>query len=414
MRRSPALPLRVRVTLLYTLLGLLMSMLFAGMFTFIGEDYERVLVQEILRSQAEDYAARLQRKPATELPRSQRMHGYLRRKDGSGDVPEALAALPPGLHESTRAGEDGLHVGVFDAAPGRLYFSIDLSGTERLERHMRLILAAIIVLGTLVSAWLGWLLSGAVVRPVRRLADAVDGLSAQPTRTALAAQLPHDELGRLGKAIDDYQARLVLAEDTERAFFADASHELRTPLAVVRGATELLLEDGADMPQLQPRLQRLDRGMQQLSELLDALLGLARRRTAIRETIDLCNWLGQCLSAIDGIRDGMLRLSVHCHWPQACELPTREAELVLRGVIRQLVPAAGRGTLAVEAGDGAIRLRFIDDAAETVAGAVLSPQASDRRLGMTLIGRLANRIGWSVDDSDTSGRCVVILFNAAD
>ncbi|HVR80822.1 MAG TPA: histidine kinase dimerization/phospho-acceptor domain-containing protein, partial [Luteimonas sp.] len=266
MPRLSALPLRMRVTLLYTLLGLVMSLLFAGTVTFITEDYEGVLVEEILRSQADDYAQRLQHQPDTALPRSRRLSGYLRRKDGSGDVPDALAAFPPGLHESARKGQEDLHVGVFDTASGRLYFSIDLQNIERLELHMDLILVAIIVLGTLVSAWLGWLLSGSVVRPVRRLADAVDGLSTQPERTTLAAQLPDDELGRLGKAIDDYQARLVAAEDAERAFFADASHELRTPIAVVRGATELLLEDAADIPQLQPRLQRLDRGMRQLSE----------------------------------------------------------------------------------------------------------------------------------------------------
>jgi hypothetical protein len=409
MPRLPAIPLRTRVTLLYTLLGLVMSLLFAGMVTFIAEDYERVLVEEILRSQADDYVKQLQEHPDAALPRSHRLSAYLRRKDGSGEVPDALAALAPGIHESPREDEDGLHTAVFDTAVGRLYFSIDLMDIERLERHMQRILIAVVACGTLLSAWLGWLLSGAVVRPVRRLADAVDGLPVQPRPTALAVGLPHDELGRLGKAIDDYQARLVASEQSERAFFADASHELRTPISVVRGAAELLQEDGADMPQLAPRLQRLDRGLQQLSELLEALLGLARRRVGPLESVDLEEWLIRSLGGLDLVRDGAVRVSVSGA-RQHRELPTREAELVLRGVVRQLVPAGACGSLSVNAGDRAMELRFIDDAAPVGAAMSPSPGSSDRRFGMTLIGRLAAQIGWELDDSGAEGQRVVIRF----
>lgn len=393
-----ALPLRIRVTLLYILLGLVMSLLFAATVTFIAEDYEHVLVDEIMHSQAEDYAARLRDEPDTMLPRSSRLSGYIRRKDGSGDVPDALAALPPGIHESERDDEEGLHMAVFDTQVGRLYFTLDLQDIERLELHMDWILIAVVVLGTLVSAWLGWLLSGSVVRPVRRLADAVDGLSTSPTRTALAADLPRDELGRLGQAIDDYQARLVAAEDAERAFFADASHELRTPIAVVRGATELLLEDSVDVPAWQPRLQRLDRGMRQLSELLDALLGVARRRVGASETVNLRDWIAHCLGTFDAIRDGSLHLAIDGD-PGACRLPTREAELVLLGIVRRLLPPETRGTLRVELGHAVISLQCADtDTAVATTAMPATITTSDRGLGMTLIGRLAAQIGWTIDE----------------
>ena len=82
LRRALALPLRLRVTLLYIVLGLVMSVLFAAMMIFIAEKYEDVLVGEILSSQAEDYAARLLDEPDAILPRSSRVSGYARRKDG--------------------------------------------------------------------------------------------------------------------------------------------------------------------------------------------------------------------------------------------------------------------------------------------------------------------------------------------
>lgn len=406
-RRALALPLRVRVTLLYIVLGLVMSVSFAAMVTFIAERYEQLLIEEILSSQAEDYATRLRSEPDAILPRSSRLNGYVRRKDGSGDVPDALAALPPGVHESLHEDEDGLHMAVFDTDVGRLYFVINISDIERIERYIHAVLAGIVVLGTLLSAWLGWLLSGAVVNPVRRLADAVEGLPPAPMRTDLATTLPRDELGRLGKAIDDYQARLLAAQEAERAFFADASHELRTPIAVVHGATELLIEDGAGMPELQPRLQRLDRGVRQLSELLDALLGLARRRVGASEAVVLRDWLQDCLATTDAIRDGYLQLQVDAADDQVRTLPLREAALVLNGIVRRLVPAGTRGLLRAGIDNDRITLRFAPESAVVDAMPATTTGGSDRGFGMTLVGRLAMQIGWRLEE-DAARRVVRI------
>lgn len=401
LRRALALPLRMRVTLLFIVLGLAMSVLFAAMVTFIAERYEHLLVEEMLSSQAEDYTLRLRSEPDAIMPRSTRLSGYVRRKDGSGQVPDALAALPPGVHESVHEDEDGLHMAVFDTDVGRLYFVIDISDIERLERYIHAVLAAVVVLGTLVGAWLGWLLSGAVVGPVRRLADAVEGLPTAPARTELATGLPGDELGRLGRAIDDYQGRLVDARDAERSFFADASHELRTPVAVVRGATELLIEDAAELPALRPRLQRLDRGVRQLAELLDALLGLARGRVGASETVALRDWIRDRLAAADATRDGYLRPQVDGHGDPVRALPVHEAALVLNGIVRRLVPAGIPGQLFAHVDDGEVTLEFVArDAAADAASAAASDKG-DRGLGMTLVGRLATHIGWRLEEDAT-------------
>ena len=405
MARRLSLPLRVRVTLLYVVMGLVMSLLFALTVTFITEDYESVLVEEILRSQANDYGLRLRDEPDAILPRSSRLSGYVRHKDGSGEVPDALAALPPGVYESEHADETGVHMAVFDTQVGRLYFTIDLKNIEPLEMRMEEILLAVILLGTLVSAWLGWMLSGSVVRPVRSLADAVDALSTKPVHTDLAATLPQDALGRLGSAIDDYQARLVADQEAERAFFADASHELRTPISVVRGATELLIEDGAGMPALQRRLHRLDRGVRQLSGLLDALLGLARNRVGTTEVVSLRDWVSACAVTADAVRDGTVGLEVEGD-NRPCRLPPHEAALVLNGLVRQIAPPGRTGTLRIAIDGNAITLQVItsDQADPDRDAGDKTPDSSDSGFGTTLIGRLATQIGWQVDEEPWAHR----------
>ncbi len=396
--------LRWRVTIAFTVLGAVLSVLFAAAAVLITEHYEHVLVDEILHGQAEDYSLRMVTDPNVALPRTHRLSGYLRRPDGSGEVPEDLRALEPGIHESEEDGEgeeaeegEGIHFGVFDTSHGRLYFVIDLSDIEQLEVLLTQFLAAIVVLGTALSGWLGWLLAGATIAPVRRLAQAVEALPVQPQRTELASSMGLDELGRLALAIDAYQARLADADATEREFFADASHELRTPVTVVCGAVELLLEEPAADAGLRRRLQRLDRGVRELTELLDVLLGLVRKRAPEIAEVDMNSMLRVCAQAVtDG--SGPERLWVDIEADGALQIPYREALLILHGIIRRLLPPDPAGRLSLRARRSMLELEFRADVDVCVGNEPETGARSDRRLGLTLIGRLAERLGWQIDE----------------
>lgn len=404
------LPLRTRVTLLYTLMGFVLSVLFAGAVVIIAENYEHVLVREIMVSQVQDYAARLERDPATVLPRSTRLSAYLRRPDGTGEVPSVLALLPLGIHEAKSANEEGIHRAVFDTGSGRLYVTINLKDIEQLERYLSAILVTVVLLGILVSAGLGWLLSTAVIRPIRRLADVVQGLPSRPLQTELGRDMPRDELGRLGTAIDEYQSRLLAAEESQRTFFADASHELRTPISVVQGAAELLLEDSQADPGMRSRVARLDRGIRELSELLDALLRVARARPAASVPVALHEWLSTCLSGADSIKDGTVQLTVNGPG-EPCELPAGDAELVILGVARRLLPPGRAGLLDVSASRKSIEFRYVQHDGSSATRSGLQPRPSDRRLGLTLIGKLAEQLGWVIDESEAESGQVVIRFS---
>lgn len=401
------LPLRTRVTLLYTAMGAVLSVVFALGVVFIAEEYERVLVDSILTGQAHDYAERLQREPGIDLPRSDRVSGYQLLPGNRGEVPDVFLAQAPGIREVRDRDGDEVFLGVFDTAAGRLFFVMDLHDIEALERYLAFVLAVVVLAGTAFSAWLGWLLSGRVVRPVQKLAESVAALPTQPERTALAAQLPPDELGQLATAIDDYQARLAAAAEAEQAFLGDASHELRTPISVVRGATELLLEDSADMPALQPRLHRLDRGIRELSELIDALMRLARHREDLAESVELRGWLSSCLKGVPSIADGSV--SVALEGPEIdMELPASDATLIVHGVLRRLLPPGVQGALRVSICDSRISFVFDGDDSRRPTTSRPRPASSDRRLGLTLVGRLAHRIGWEIDDANAASGVVDI------
>lgn len=65
--------------------------------------------------------------------------------------------------------------------------------------------------------------------------------------------------------------------EQQRQFIADASHELRTPVAVLRARAEVLEREGAGLPpETLAEVRRLRRDAEELTQLLDELLDLAR------------------------------------------------------------------------------------------------------------------------------------------
>lgn len=391
------LPLQRRVALAMTVLGFLLSALFALTTLAVTEDYEYVLANEILRGQAEDYGLRLSTGLPARLPRTHRLSGYT-----GADVPARYAHFPLGVHEDDS--DDSVHVGVFDTSAGRLYFMIDLSDIEALEQHLGWVAAATVIAGTLLAGLLAWLFAGAALKPLGRLAQALDALPVQPQATALRARTSGDELGRLAGAIDDYQRRLVEADAHEQAFFADASHELRTPIAVVQGATEVMLDDvdaGTD-PRRIERLQRLDRGVREMTDLVEMLLAVARRRSLQYERIDASALLHEAVDALqaDPARAAGIAAS------GALRIPRREALLLLRHAIGKLGwPSSGRALSLRLDGD---RLEIATDPGD---GAAAPAQRSDGGGLGALAQRLTERLGWRCEQ--TAGRIVYVLPPAA-
>lgn len=382
---SAPMALRTRFTLLATLLGFVLSGLAALTTVSMTEDYEYVLANEILRGQAEDYGLRLANGLPAQLPRTQRLSGY--RMD-SPELPQPYAAYPLGVRED--AANHDTHVGVFETAAGRLVFTIDLGDIETLEIHLRLLVIALVAIGTLLAGWLGWLLSGIALKPVRVLAEQVDGLPVEPRQTRLADDVSRDDLGRLAGAIDDYQRRLVQADAHEQAFFADASHELRTPIAVVYGTTEVMLDDiapGSD-PGRVARLRRLERGVREMNDLIDMLLVVARRRPLDLEPVEAVDLLHDALHPLHA---GSASAEIEVVAAGTLQVPRHQALLLLRHAVGKLGwPSSGK-TLSMR-----LVGNRLDVGIRAGEGASSAPGRSDTGGLGALAQRLALQIGWRI------------------
>lgn len=81
----------------------------------------------------------------------------------------------------------------------------------------------------------GLVLSGRALRPIERVTQTAQAVSASDLTRRINYRGPTDEVGRLAVTFDRMLDRLHMSFKRERRFTADASHELRTPLTAIKG-----------------------------------------------------------------------------------------------------------------------------------------------------------------------------------
>ena len=159
------------------------------------------------------------------------------------------------------------------------------------DKQALLIISAI-SLGVIavLSAVIGWVIAGRVLRPLRTITAATRRISASSLHERLAMQGPDDELKELGDTLDGLFARLEASFDAQRRFAANASHELRTPLTRERTLLQVTLADPASTASTWRAVSReLLASNAEQERLIEAMLTLASSEAGAseREQIDL-------------------------------------------------------------------------------------------------------------------------------
>src|SRR6266571_3008382 len=159
---------------------------------------------------------------------------------------------------------------------------------EQLLSTIALILPLGLVAALLMGSWIARRALAPVDRIITEVREITDGRS---LHRRLAEPMVKDELGRLTETLNQMMTRLERSFAALRRFTADASHELKTPLTVLRAGVERAITTSG-LPQdtlatLEETLQEIKR----MTELVDALLTLARADEGIaplhREPVDL-------------------------------------------------------------------------------------------------------------------------------
>jgi two-component system, OmpR family, sensor histidine kinase MprB len=186
-----------------------------------------------------------------------------------GDRAAALDGGHPFLSDRTA---DGVHLRVLTVPipGGAVQIGRSLEGVDNVLARLRIVLVALVVLGTGFAAAMARLFSRPVMQPITDLTRTAEHIEATGDLGRRMGARGTDEVGRMAERFDAMLDRVQASQVAQRRLVADASHELRTPVTSLRTNMEVLLA-GAELEEGERRA--LLRDMVGQSEELSALVG---------------------------------------------------------------------------------------------------------------------------------------------
>jgi heavy metal sensor kinase len=254
----------------------------------------------------------------------------------------------------------------------RLGFAIvaePLSVVDEGLRRLRIYSLAAVPLILLFASLGGYFLARKSLLPIAVMHDQTQRITAAKLSARLDVAHPRDEVGRLATTINELLTRLEAAFQEQKRFIADASHELRTPLAVLRGETEVALQQDRTTAEYQDSLGLIKEEAERLSRIVEDLFLLARQPvdapSMVRESVRLNDLVVECGRAAQVLATQKgLRLSVH--GARSVITMNGDDEMLKRMVLNLLdnsvkyTPAGGEITIALELQNGDAKIVVTD------------------------------------------------------
>jgi signal transduction histidine kinase len=386
-----------------------------------------VLITQALRQEANYFWDRHAQEPDFSLPDTLNLTGYMTGHQ-PGNQPDAiLLALEPGFHTLPESANFGTAY-VTENDGKRLYLVFDGEQVDALAAYFGLVPLTVVLLVLYLSVWLIYRASQRAVSPITRLAGIVNNLDPEAPDASLFEQ-PRSltdsdaEVRVLYSALARFAERLNAFVERERYFTRDASHELRSPLTVIRLATDSLIAKPELPPTVRATVEKIRRSAQEMEELVNAFLLLARESEGRLATHEIC---------VNEIVDDELQraqqlagskpIEVESH--ADCRLYSVASDKVLSILIGNLIRNA---FLYTDSGHIAVQVQRSEVIIED-SGVGMEPGKVEtlfkpfqranpavhggHGVGLTIVRRLSDRFNWPVeiDSHPGSGTRVTVRF----
>lgn len=403
--------LKKRLALTLAIFGALVSLGLATLIYIASHDLEQRLIDDTLQAELEDYIERRKRNPQSLPEKTATIQAYVVNQDMDiSHIPAAVLNLTSQQHEVIL---DGIHYRAASRIVGEQRFIVLYNTTtlQQREAGFLALLSVSVLLVTLISALVGWLVAARVIAPVNQLAQRVSELDPEDEHTPLAEEFPWTEVHALAEDFDIYLERLHDFIERERLFTGDVSHELRTPLAVITGATDLMMSDKNIDEKNRKRIMRINRAVHEMGEITAALLALAREQGDASSHSSECDMESVAQEVISHLQE------IFSHKPVTVELRVIKPLIirvdhaiifmVLGNLLRNAFSFTEQGRIIVTIDEHYIQVEDsgpglpAEQKEQLFQPYVRGQHAnSGTGLGLSLVWRLCKRSGWQIELSN--------------
>ena len=151
--------------------------------------------------------------------------------------------------------------------------------TDFVGSELKSLAAELIAIGFVfltLAAVSGWFLARWTMRPIKKTAAAVHGISETNLHERLPQLQTGDEIDNLIGVFNQLLSRLEQSFEAQKRFTADASHEIGTPLTTLKGQTEVALLENRTGVQYKNVLRSNLEEIERLTQIFNNLLVLTR------------------------------------------------------------------------------------------------------------------------------------------
>ncbi|GHC02606.1 sensor histidine kinase [Thermomonas carbonis] len=405
LRQPHSLHHRIVLWLLAFALALTVAVIAQG--TVVIEYVERIVWRSMLMAELDHFIQRSRNNPGYHWDETAGFVIHVGADDP--DLPVELRGLKPGLHDDILVAGTN-HVAMVHDDAGIRYalvmdieqFEIEESGFELLT----LLAAVLLLLAVSVAAVFG---VRRLLGPLQQLAERIGGIRPEDGLERIELE-PNagSELQVIADAFNDYLQRNAQFVERERTFVNTASHELRTPVAVINGAAQLALQADADPTMSRLQLQRIQRSAREMEQLIELLLALAKdpeRLTRNSQALSMDTLLAQIVEDHQYLTAGkslQLQLTTSPH----CEIhaPAGIVRAAVGNLLRNAIENSDTGVIDIRLQDATVVIRDPGHGMSPEQISALytrmardSGRLADSGIGLELIARLCEHVGWHLE-----------------
>ncbi|MHC4660476.1 MAG: sensor histidine kinase [Planctomycetota bacterium] len=236
-------------------------------------------------------------------------------------------------------------------------------GTSSIEHTVGRIALLLVFIGVaviLLSCVMLWIMIKKNLSPLNRMAGEIEKLDEQNLSSRISDEYRLKELEPVKDRLNELLTRLEEAFQRERTFSADVAHELRTPLAGLRSILDVTLSKERDSAEYREALTDNLQIAEQMQELIEKLLTLARLEAGQTEAkiddVDIAEIINGILKEMD---ESIKTRKLGIHIEHKIESPVQSdrflVTLVIRNILDNAVSYANEGgkiTIETSSGDG--------------------------------------------------------------
>jgi signal transduction histidine kinase len=152
--------------------------------------------------------------------------------------------------------------------------AFDEEGNTKLN-NLKIILLISLISVNLIALTSGYFFSKILLRPIKKIADEVNDISAQNLAHRIKSGNAKDECNYLAETLNELLNRLQKSFETQRRFISSASHELSTPLTSISSQLEVSLQRNREAAEYRDIMKSVYQDVRHLSKLTQTLLEFA-------------------------------------------------------------------------------------------------------------------------------------------